>query len=245
MKDFFIISHYNSEKIDSLSHRTLGAICKFGRSVNKNCVIRYKNNRQIRNYADLRKEFGLKEREWRDLHKEAKTLNLYKKFKIDGESVIMLNPLYVRHNNFIVNQYVVEVFGDDILYEHWDRIKSKKIFELYKDVIREYNEDAFTELCFRFNEDFYRVVDGAVFEAGIYVLYRNKDIIYIGKSKNIFNRLKGHSDKEFTNAKSIIFKDLGNIDLYEPYLIKKYKPTYNKEFIGEERTIKLPEIENL
>ena len=25
---------------------------------------------------------------------------------------------------------------------------------------------------------------------------------------------------------------MGDIDLYEPYLIKKHKPKYNKEFIG-------------
>ena len=80
-------------------------------------------------------------------------------------------------------------------------------------------------------------------ESGIYVLYDDEEIVYIGKSTNIYNRIQQHKkDKVFTSVKSIIFKEEGNIDLYEPYLIKKYKPKYNKEFIDTINTIELPEI---
>jgi len=66
---------------------------------------------------------------------------------------------------------------------------------------------------------------------GVYLLYNNEDIVYVGKSNNMKNRISQHKkDKEFNNVKCIVFKDEGLINLYEPYLIQKYKPKYNKEF---------------
>jgi excinuclease UvrABC nuclease subunit len=78
---------------------------------------------------------------------------------------------------------------------------------------------------------------------GLNKLYNNDKIIYIGKSNNIKLRVACHKkDKNFNNVKSIIFKDDGNIDLYEVYLINKYKPILNKEFKNKDNSIMLPEI---
>ena len=80
---------------------------------------------------------------------------------------------------------------------------------------------------------------------GIYILYNDKKIIYIGKSNSIKNRLYQHKkDKFFNDVTCIYFKNEADVNLYEPYLINKYKPIYNRDFVLEcENNIKLPDIE--
>jgi len=89
----------------------------------------------------------------------------------------------------------------------------------------------------------YDIFDYPVSLNGIYILYNNDEIVYIGKSNNIKNRISQHrKDKQFDRVKSIIFKNDGDIDLYEPYLINKYKPRHNKDLVREDSGIELPEI---
>ena len=61
-------------------------------------------------------------------------------------------------------------------------------------------------------------------DCGIYFLYNNENVVYIGKSNNMKNRINQHKkDKEFNSV-----KDEGLVNLYEPYLIQKYKPIYRR-----------------
>lgn len=77
---------------------------------------------------------------------------------------------------------------------------------------------------------------------GIYYIYsENHDLLYIGKSINIHNRIKNHiSSKEWIvngcYVKVSYMENKANIDICEPYLISKLKPKYNKEYTHQETT---------
>jgi len=69
---------------------------------------------------------------------------------------------------------------------------------------------------------------------GIYFLYKDDKIIYIGKSTNLGKRLYNHKVqnlKDFDIIKVYTFKSNADIHYLEPYLINYYKPLYNKEFV--------------
>ena len=92
-------------------------------------------------------------------------------------------------------------------------------------------------------EENYAIIDESYDNSGVYVLYKKSDIIYIGKSKNIKKRIDQHkADKDFDKVKSIIFKNESYIDIYEPYLINKYKPILNRDLIRSEDNFLLPDI---
>lgn len=65
------------------------------------------------------------------------------------------------------------------------------------------------------------------------------EIIYIGKTKNIHNRMKQHfegaghlPDSCYLNVNKIFFTEVDgktNVDMYETFLINKYRPIYNTE----------------
>lgn len=63
--------------------------------------------------------------------------------------------------------------------------------------------------------------------SGIYFLYYRNKIVYIGKSINVYSRIRQHEEdnsKLFDNVK-VIFTE--SIDKEEIYFIKKYNPFYN------------------
>lgn len=73
---------------------------------------------------------------------------------------------------------------------------------------------------------------------GLYFLYDNDSLVYIGKSSNIFYRIGTHIHegiKEFDNWEYQIIEDEEERSNLEGYLIKIFKPKYNQE--GEPNTI--------
>lgn len=64
---------------------------------------------------------------------------------------------------------------------------------------------------------------------GIYLLYNDEDIVYIGKSINcIGSRIVSHiKDKSFNEVHVYSLQSLADIDILENYLINKHKPKYN------------------
>lgn len=77
-------------------------------------------------------------------------------------------------------------------------------------------------------------------EPGVYLYYNDKDIvIYVGKAKNLKNRVSSYFSKEYDNAKTkILVKHIVRFEhivvetetdalLLENNLIKKYQPRYN------------------
>lgn len=69
--------------------------------------------------------------------------------------------------------------------------------------------------------------------SGVYFLYQKNILVYIGSSKDIFNRLEFHfkdNSKEYDSYSYLELPDL-EYQLTERYLINKYLPIYNKDGI--------------
>jgi excinuclease UvrABC nuclease subunit len=70
---------------------------------------------------------------------------------------------------------------------------------------------------------------------GIYFLFHNEDLVYIGKGWNCLLRIAEHtrkdSVKKFTSWNYIRIDEIEEYNRIEKELIKKYKPIYNKTFI--------------
>lgn len=68
-------------------------------------------------------------------------------------------------------------------------------------------------------------------EKGVYFLYNNKKLVYIGYSDNIYLRILEHkleAKKEFEELLWTKYEDREVAILSEAYLIHKLKPKYNK-----------------
>lgn len=66
---------------------------------------------------------------------------------------------------------------------------------------------------------------------GVYVLYSDGDVVYIGKSKNVFMRIIAHINdkgKNFDQYQIIECKE-DELDIYKRILINTYLPRYNKD----------------
>ncbi len=68
----------------------------------------------------------------------------------------------------------------------------------------------------------------------IYFLFNGDTLVYIGKSKNLVNRVMYHrEDKTFTDL-AIVETNENDYSLLECYYINKYKPQYNLILIGDQ-----------
>ena len=73
--------------------------------------------------------------------------------------------------------------------------------------------------------------------SGIYRLYKNDKIIYIGKSVCIKSRLTQHKkDKDIDYFDFTILNNESNKNIYEVYYIDKYKPIYNKDCVEDSKS---------
>lgn len=166
--------------------------------------------------------------------------NIIKEFILIKEKEIILNPIYAFHNNFILEQFHIDLFGEELVGALYNRITDLNLLVKYKHLIPEFE---YQKMEFKLNPDkYYKVYNNPIDLDGIYLLYNNSEIVYVGKSNNIENRIKQHKkDKEFDSVKWVVFKDAGLINLYEPYFIQKYSPKYNKDLL-QKTNFELPEI---
>lgn len=65
-------------------------------------------------------------------------------------------------------------------------------------------------------------------QSGIYFLIDNKEIVYIGKTKNISHRLAGHGNKNYEVYRFIACEEI-YLDAYEKRWIERFKPKYNSK----------------
>jgi hypothetical protein len=66
----------------------------------------------------------------------------------------------------------------------------------------------------------------------VYLLEKNEDVIYVGRTKRIYDRLVSHkSKKDFDKIALIEFIDKGQCGEAEYYFIKYYKPALNKIWV--------------
>ena len=71
-------------------------------------------------------------------------------------------------------------------------------------------------------------------QCGIYKFYdKNKNIVYIGKSEDLYNRIYSSAryKKEAKYISVMLIEDYKNLEKYEAYLIVKYKPTLNRQYV--------------
>ena len=70
--------------------------------------------------------------------------------------------------------------------------------------------------------------------SGVYFLFDDKELVYIGKGWNCLLRVAEHtrkdSDKIFTSWNYVHIKDEKEYAVLERELIKTYKPKYNKVY---------------
>lgn len=90
----------------------------------------------------------------------------------------------------------------------------------------------------KYNHAIYMFIDG------------NGKVIYIGRAKNLENRLNSHGHLPKECYKRIVwihyatFKTEDDLDIAEPYYISRYKPQYNKDFKNKKYSFKIDYLEN-
>lgn len=90
------------------------------------------------------------------------------------------------------------------------------------------------------------------------VVYRmfdnNGNILYIGKSNELRNRIYSHSmeekeddwfDSQVTKIEYISFEEYGDCSIAEMYFITKLKPKYNKDFVNWNTSINIQQLDEL
>jgi hypothetical protein len=69
------------------------------------------------------------------------------------------------------------------------------------------------------------------FVVGIYFLYDNNELVYIGKSTNIHIRINTHRKNKQFDSYSILKCCEDDLKIYERILINKYLPKYNIDMV--------------
>ena len=97
-----------------------------------------------------------------------------------------------------------------------------------------YSEDQIIKNSFAWNQD----------ECGVYFLIKNKKIVYVGQSVNVFVRIKGHSGKEFDSV-TIVRCNKNALDKLESLYIHFLKPELNGYMNGKKSApIRLKDLFN-
>jgi len=98
------------------------------------------------------------------------------------------------------------------------------------------------------SEEFGNFIKDIEISCGLYFIYDNrKELIYIGKSRDLGMRIRGsikERTKYYPSYVSVAFtKSVADMHVYEPYYILKMNPLLNVEFREYEGlTLKLPEL---
>jgi hypothetical protein len=173
--------------------------------------------------------------------RKMKKIRLLDEMSFGGIKYLIINPAYAITSDFTLEQYHIDLFGEEVFKLYYFTTKDIQVIEKYKHLLSDLE---YKKMSFKLNpSENYIVFNEDVIGYGIYLLYDNENVVYIGKSNNMKNRINQHKkDKEFNSVKCIIFKDEGLVNLYEPYLIQKYKPKYNKDLL-EDIKFELPAIE--
>lgn len=174
---------------------------------------------------------------------------LYRK-QIKGKGfIVLINPIYAnRGDAFTLTKDLLDAFKKDIINNietFKNAIKDFEIFNILNDVLEEkLSKSDYLSLKSRFYKSSLFNLDNNL--NGVYRLYKNNEIIYIGKSKNIKNRLLSHNyDKDFDSLDYVEIDNNADKDLYEMYYIDKFKPILNKEYnynYNHSLTVELPEL---
>jgi len=176
-------------------------------------ILTYENNKPIKSFEKLRTFLGLSDGIWRRVK------------KILCESTLIKNGTNIFLNPIISNQFNIIVF------------------DVFEDHIKK-NEHHLEYL--KLKSSFYRIDHPISVTAlsdipnnisGIYRLYKNKEIVYIGKSKCIKTRVSAHTKEKDTDSFDFtILSNESDKNIYELYYIDKHKPLYNNDCVEDSTT---------
>ena len=146
-----------------------------------------------------------------------------------GYKIILINPVYFQHCNFEWNKYVFDIFEDSTKGNYKD-LEYLKIKSNWYNVNNKISIKTYSEVLTKIS--------------GVYRLYKDDKIVYIGKAKCIRSRINSHSkDKDFDEFDFTIIHNNSNKNLYELYYIDLYKPILNIDCIEDSNSdIKLEEL---
>jgi len=184
---------------------------------NKNYVV-FNNNREVSSFGDIKKILKISNDEWNlKIVPDIKKHGLVKKIKINNEFKIIVNPEIVHKNDFVWRKHVFDEF-DDCIKLLMTEIEYLKLKSNWYEVNLSMNIDKIDQMKLDIS--------------GIYRLYKNGIIVYIGKSVCIKKRLNKHKkEKDIDSFDFTILNNSSDKNLYEIYYIDKYKPLYNKDCI--------------
>lgn len=67
--------------------------------------------------------------------------------------------------------------------------------------------------------------------AGVYILYNQNEVIYVGQSENVVGRVMAHQDKQFDFYKVIPIRTKKDREYLERILIEFFFPIYNVDLL--------------
>lgn len=80
-------------------------------------------------------------------------------------------------------------------------------------------------------DEFNKLISELIHVSGIYMIYQNTELIYIGKSINLSNRiLSSLKERGGTHVSVLAIENKADIHILEPYLISKLTPRLNTEY---------------
>ena len=153
---------------------------------------------------------------YNDINKNIRNKNIFKRFTY----LVRFDKKTEEFNQFID---FFNVYYKENIFE----------FTLLKDNIKK-EIQALTEIneFYKISKEFLNIAENIYCKKGIYFLFNeNKELIYIGKSKDLFKRILGSArERKATYCKYIEVKTFTDLHFLEVFFINKYKPCLNEEF---------------
>ena len=193
----------------------------------KDFSLRKSDGTILRKDDEIVEILDISKRSWSTIKKELISHNVIVKSKVDRS--FKVNPIYLMHDDNYMTKEIFDLFHNPIK----DNLHELEYLKL-KSNWYEVNH----EICVKKYSDLTKKI------SGIYRLYKNNEIIYIGKSICIKSRLTQHkSEKDTDSFDFTILNNESDKNIYELYYIDKYKPTHNRDCI--EKSTSNIELEDL
>jgi hypothetical protein len=201
---------YSVKKPEELNIVDFGRFFQMLEFIDSENKISYDNGRIIARNV-LSKKLGFESTSGLD-----KFIHKLKKCRyLDRLEHFYINPLVARKEDFKWTKAIFDLFKEDIK----SKMSKYEFMLLEKKIYNKGNID-----------DVFYLEDIPSDIMGIYRLYVNDALLYIGKSKNIKSRVYAHTKEKLIDSFDFIsVENPSDINIFEVYLIDKYKPILNKD----------------
>ena len=220
---------HNKDVLSDLDMEFLGYAVYFSMMSNDEGVLLYGNKKAVTSFNKLRINMGISHHKWTKIKKSLNEKHVIRNLKLAENNYLIMNPMIIRSGDFIWTKDVFDLF-EDYIKENSSELEYLKISSNWYEVNHQIN-------CRDFDGMGYNV-------SGIYRLYKNDEIVYIGKSVDIKVRMITHrKEKDVDYFDFTILNNESDKNIYELYYIDKYKPLYNKDCMeNDTSTIELKDL---